>query len=71
MSKLKEPGQQSSVSISLSVLFRPSFDWKRATHIREGNCLPIPMLISFKSFLTKTFRIVFNQMSGQATAQES
>ena len=71
MSKVKEPDQKSSVSISLSVLFRPSFDWKRATHIREGKWLPIPKLISFKNLLTKTFRIVFNQMSGQATAQES
>ena len=58
--------------VSPFVLFRPSTDWMRPTHIREGSllyCLPIQMLILSKNRITDTPRIMFDQMSECLVAQ--
>ena len=52
---------------SVSVLFRPSTDWESSTHIMDNiffYCLLNQMLILLKNSLTKTLRIIFDQISG-------
>lgn len=55
------------------VIFRPSSDWMRATHIRRTICLSvqIQILISLKNAFTDTFRIMFHQISVHSMVQSS
>lgn len=54
--------------VSLFVLFRPSTDCIRPTHIGENNLLllwlPTQMLISSKNTITDTLKIMFDQLYG-------
>ena len=59
-------------TVILCVLFRPSTDWMRPTHIREGHLLYSICWLkgcSSKNAVTETPRIMFNQISGFLVAQ--
>lgn len=53
--------------LCLSVLSRPSTDWRRPTHTREGICLlslQTSILSSSRNTLPDTPRIMFYRVSG-------
>lgn len=54
------------------VLFKPSTDSVRPTHMKKGNLLysesPESVLISSRNTLTETFRIVFDHIPGRCGA---
>jgi len=56
--------------VNLSILFKPSTDWMRPTHIGEGSLLYLaPSNVSSENTFTDSHKIIFGQISGHLVAQ--